>query len=283
MKHWTLDDIEWNKFDSSKVKPELVSLAKAASMVEHNGDDYARYLKEVFHDDPEFQKLATQWAKEEVQHGQVLRKWAELADPNFDFDKSFKMFVDGYKIPQNVVSSVRGSKSGELIARCCVEAGTSTYYTMLKDYTEEPVFKDICARIAADELRHYKLFYSTLKTYLEKENIGRLKRFMVALGRVTESEDDELAYAYYASHYDQYKNTPYDRKLFMNLCYSRVYNTYKKEHNERMFSLMFKAVGLKPHTRLNKAVNYMGWKYISYNARKQQKLIAQHDNDRRAA
>ena len=35
-----------------------------------------------------------------------------------------------------------------------VEAGTSAYYTMLKDSSDEPVFKSICAKIAADELRH---------------------------------------------------------------------------------------------------------------------------------
>ncbi len=268
MKHWSLDDIEWDKFDSSKLKPEIISLAKAASVVEHNSYDYGRYLKEVFHDDIEFHALADQWAEEEVQHGRALRKWAEMADPKFDFEKSFKLFKEGYKLPENVDVSVRGSKSGELIARCIVEAGTSTYYTMLKDYTDEPVFRDICTRIAGDELRHYKLFYSRLKIYLTKENIGFLKRIMVALGRVGESEDDEVAYAYFVTHQDKYDQ--YDRKKFMKLCFSQVHNVYKKEHNEKMIAMMFKAIGLKPHTRLNKAVNYMGWKYISYNAKKQQ-------------
>jgi len=277
MTQWTLDDIEWEKFDRSKLKPELISLAKAASVVEHNGYDYARYLKEVFHDDPEFAALADQWAKEEVQHGQVLRKWAEMADPEFDFEKSFKMFTDGYKLPENIDTSVRGSKSGELIARCVVEAGTSAYYTMLKDYTDEPVMKSICARIAADELRHYKLFYSNLKTYLEKENIGLLRRLIVALGRVGESEDDELAYAYYATHYNEHAN--YDRKLFTHLCFAKLHNVYKKEHNEKMIAMIFKAIGLKPHTKLNKAVNYMGWKYISYNAKKQQKVAARYEEN----
>ena len=279
MNHWTIEDIEWDKFDPSKVRPELISLAKAASVVEHNGDDYARYLKQVFHDDAEFQELATQWAKEEVQHGQVLRTWAEMADPKFDFEKCFKTFVDGYKLPENADVSVRGSKSGELIARCVVEAGTSAYYTMIKDYTDEPVLKSICARIAADELRHYKLFYTKLKIYLEKENIGFLRRLIVALGRVTESEDDEVAYAYYATHSDQYSE--YDRKKFMKLCFGSVYNVYQKEHNEKMIAMIFKAIGLKPHTRLNKAVNYMGWKYINYNARKQQKAASRYYNESR--
>ena len=51
-------------------------------MVEHNGGDYATYLCNVFHDDPEFQDTANRWAQEEVQHGEALARWAELADPS---------------------------------------------------------------------------------------------------------------------------------------------------------------------------------------------------------
>ena len=55
--------------------------------------------------------------------------------------------------------SSRGSRCGELVARCIVETGTSSYDTALMDAVEEPVLKEICRNIAADELRHYKLFY----------------------------------------------------------------------------------------------------------------------------
>ena len=51
--HWSLDDIPWEKFDPSKVDPELVKIVKAASMVEYNGGDYATYLCNVFSDQPE--------------------------------------------------------------------------------------------------------------------------------------------------------------------------------------------------------------------------------------
>ena len=35
-KHWTLDDIEWDKFDPSKVDPQLLATIKTAAMVEAN-------------------------------------------------------------------------------------------------------------------------------------------------------------------------------------------------------------------------------------------------------
>src|SRR5687768_1668196 len=90
MKHWTLEQIPWNRFDPSRVDPEMVKLVKAAAMVEFNGGDYATYLHRVFADDPDFQVVAATWADEEVQHGRALAEWARLADPSFDFESAFK-------------------------------------------------------------------------------------------------------------------------------------------------------------------------------------------------
>ena len=129
--HWRLEDVSWDRFQGDKVDPELLKVIKAASLVEFNGADYATYLCNVFQGDEEFQSAAKAWAEEEVQHGQALARWAELADPDFDFAASFKRFTDGYSIPLEAQSSVRGSRSGELVARCIVEVGTSSYYSAL--------------------------------------------------------------------------------------------------------------------------------------------------------
>jgi hypothetical protein len=47
---WTLDDVQWSKFDASKVDPGLLQAVKAASLVEFNAPDYVIYLKRVFKD-----------------------------------------------------------------------------------------------------------------------------------------------------------------------------------------------------------------------------------------
>src|ERR1700757_3912441 len=119
-RHWTLADIPWQRFDASKVDPEILKVVKAAAMVEHNGRDYADYLCNVFADDPAFQDVARGWAEEEVQHGQVLAEWARLADSSFDFESAFKRFTDGFKIETTAKASIRGSRSAELVARCIV-------------------------------------------------------------------------------------------------------------------------------------------------------------------
>lgn len=249
MAHWTLDQIPWDRFDPTRVDSDIVKLVKAAALVEYNGGDYATYLRNVFHDDDVFCVVAADWAQEEVQHGAALARWAALADPAFDFDASFKRFTDGYKIALDVNASVRGSRAGELVARCIVETGTSSYYAALADSCDEPVLNAICRKIAADELRHYKLFYTHLRRYLEREKLGAWGRLRVSLGRITESEDDELAYAYYAANHAA---EPYERKRFSEAYARRAYAYYQPPHIERGIAMVLKAAGLNPQGRLLK-------------------------------
>lgn len=250
MAHWTLDDIPWARFDRAKVDPELLKIVKAASLVEHNAHEYARYLESVFRDDPIFTAAAWLWAKEEVQHGKALARWAKLADPGFDFETAFALFADKIRLPVDAPHSVRGTRTGELIARCVVEVGTSSYYTAMAAASEEPVLHDICKHIAADELRHYKLFYTHLQDYLARERIGIARRFWVALGRFVESEDDELAFAYYAANH-RADDDAYDRKRCTKAYTSRVYRLYQPFHVERGVAMTLKAVGLNPQGRLS--------------------------------
>ena len=148
MGNWTLESIAWDRFDPSKVDPEILRNIKAAAMVERNGSDYAIYLSRVFADDPGAVADVGRWSLEEVQHGMALGRWAQLADPSWDFDAAFARFRAGYQLPLDATRSVRGSQAGEMMARCIVETGTSSYYSALHDATEEPVLKQICSRIA---------------------------------------------------------------------------------------------------------------------------------------
>ena len=265
-RHWTLDDIPWDRFDPGKADPEIVKTVKAACMVEYNSGDYAAYLCNVFHDDPEFQAAANLWASEEVQHGEALARWAKLADPGFDFEASFKRFTDGYKIPVDSTRSIRGSRSGELVSRCIVETGTSSYYTALMDAVEEPVLKEICRNIAADELRHYKLFYDHLRRYLTLEKIGRLRRLMVAITRMRESEDDELAYAYYAAN--EPDGVPYNAARARQAYARRAYPLYRPTHVQRAMAMLLKAVGLEPQGPLNALMTRAGLWFLRSRASK---------------
>ena len=256
MGSWTLDDIPWDHFDRSKLDPDIVRIIKAASLVEHNGGAYAHHLCRIFHDDPEFQQIARCWGEEEIQHGKALARWSELADPNFDFDAAFIRFQAGFQVDFDLDVSRRGSRSGEMIARCIVEIGTSSYYTALREAAREPVLREICRNIAADEFRHYKLFYKNLTRCLERERIGFWTRLHVAVRRITESEDDELAYAYYAANEAA---LPYDRRRCKRAYARRAYALCREHHVAHGITMIFKAVGLSPNGRLARAASRLAW------------------------
>ena len=256
MGNWTPESIAWDRFDASKIDAEILRNIKAAAMVERNGADYGVYLGRVFADDPAFAADVARWAEEEVQHGMALGRWAELADPAWDFDAAFARFRAGYQLPLDATGSVRGSQAGEMMARCIVETGTSSYYSALKDATEEPVLKQICGNIAADEFRHYKLFFDHLGRCLERDRLSRWARLRVGWGRLAESEDDELAYAYFAAN--EPDGSVYDRKRAADAYARRAYPLYRRFHVQRAMAMMLKAVGLAPNGRLNAVLTSIG-------------------------
>ncbi len=282
MKHWTIEQVAWDRFDPSKVDPEVVPLIKAAAMVERNGDDYALYLKSVFHDDPDFSQAADHWAVEEIQHGDALGRWASLADPDFDYMASFQKYREGYKIDVKADASVRGSRTGELIARCMVETGTSSYYTALGEASEEPVLKEICRLIAADEYRHFKLFYDHMKRYLARENLSVARRLRVALSRIGETEDDELAFAFHCSNDPE--GMPYEHERCSAGYMGRAMGYYRFRHIERSTSMVFKSVGLDPHGRIAYLSARLGWRLLSWKRDKfRRSLLARNEPPLRQA
>lgn len=271
-KRWTLDDIKWDAFDPVRVDADVLKVAKAAALVEYNADDYAAYLCNVFSDDDAFQQAARDWAEEEVQHGLALGRWAMLADPAFSFDTAVERFRAQYRIDLDAQTSCRGSRSGELISRCMVETGTSSYYAALGDATDEPVLKSICAHIAADELRHYKLFYTHLKKYLDRDEVGTLKRLRIAWQRIGETEDDELACAYYAAN--AASGEPYVHERYSAQYLSRAYSFYRRRHVDRAVAMTFKACGLRPQTRFFSLSQRVAWVAFEFRSRRLQKAAA---------
>ncbi len=269
MKHWKIDEVGWDRFDATKIDPAIIPLVKAAAMVERNGTDYAVYLNNVFHDDPDFRQAADRWAVEEVQHGDALGRWAMCADPDWDYAAAFTRYRDGYQLPLDATASIRGSRTGELIARCMVETGTSSYYTALAEATEEPVLRQICQLIAADEYRHFKLFYDHMRRYLGRENISFLRRLRIAAGRIGESEDDELAFAYHCSN--ESPDRGYDHRRCIAAYMGKAISVYRFRHIERAMGMVLKAVGLRPRGRLSDTLAKLAWRLLQ---RRRRKMIA---------
>lgn len=265
MKHWRIEEIDWDQFDASRITADQIPLVKAAAMVERNGTDYATYLKNVFHDDPDFSAAADNWAVEEVQHGDALGAWAMRADPGWDYLAAFDRYKAGYQVPLDLDTSIRGSRTGELIARCMVEIGTSSYYTAMGEATDEPILKLICKQIAADEFRHFKLFYDHMRRYLQREQISVLRRLKIAAGRVGETEDDELAFAFHCGNDPE--GVAYDHKRCSAAYMGKAMSYYRFHHIERGMGMMFKSVGLPPRGKLSDLSARFAWRLLLWRQR----------------
>jgi hypothetical protein len=152
-----------------------------------------------------------------------------------------------------------------VLARCVVETGTSSHYTAIRRATTEPVLEELCHRLAADELRHYKTFYELSKLLRAKEGVGLINRVRVVAGRVAEAQDEELAHAYHAANN---KEGPFDHKRNSHAYARRLYPIYPPYLIERIVAMLFKIVGLKPHGRLSRLVSRRAYRFLQKRARR---------------
>jgi hypothetical protein len=265
---WTMEDIHWSLFDPSKVEPKLLAAVKAAALVEYNAPDYVIYLKRVFAGgSPGTLAAIEQWGREEGQHGRALGRWAEMADPGFKLEDAFARFRKGYT-PAHFAAgeegSVRGSRRGEMIARCVVESGTSSYYSAIRDACDEPVLKEIAGRIAADEYRHYKLFYDTLNEQPEPD-LGFWRKLWIAISRVRESDDDELAFSYYCANVppEQEAVLPYERRKYSRAAGQASMSIYHRHHIQKLVQMVVKVVGANPHGWLAALAGAVLWRRMA--------------------
>lgn len=244
--HWSNADLPWSDLRPERVERELLETVKTAALVEANSADYVTYLHNVFADDPAFRAAADTWGVEEAQHGAALAAWAARVDPAFDFAASLARFRAGYRLPLDSSVSIRGSRAGELVARCVVESGTCSFYSALRDSTTEPVLRRICHLIAQDEAAHYRLFQTHLRRYLDGQTLGFWARLKVAFGRVHETGDDELAYAYYSANTPAIAAPPYEREACAEAYWRRAMSRYQRRHVQSAAHMILKAIDLDP-------------------------------------
>ena len=96
----------------------------------------------------------------------------------------------------------------------------------------------------------------------------------MTLGRIGESEDDELAYAYFAANHP---GETYDRKRFTRAYARRAYAVYRRHHVERGIAMVLKATGLTPSGRLNRWLTALACWFMQVRVRRldrRQRLMA---------
>jgi hypothetical protein len=154
-----------------------------------------------------------------------------------------------------------------MIARCVVESGTSSFYSAIRDSTEEPVLKEVASRIAGDEYRHYRLFYDILQAQTEPD-LPVWRKVWVAMGRVTEADDDELACAYYCANVPaaDAQSRPYRRDVYNRAYNAKAMTLYRRHHIDKLVKMVALPAGINPTGRLSGLASAALWHVMKLRA-----------------
>src|SRR5712671_8011644 len=191
-RHWSLEDIPWHAIQHDAVarNKAFFYLVASASLMESATDLYTENLIDFFVDDKEVTSwLEHYWLPEELQHGRALRRYVEIAWPEFDWEPAFRRFVEEFRPFCDV--ALEAARALEMASRCVVEMGTASYYTTLSRLSPEPLLRQLAACIAEDEVRHYKHFYRYFCRYRDLEEPGRARIALALWRRLKMIRDDD--------------------------------------------------------------------------------------------
>ncbi len=195
--HWSLADLALSRIDTGLVRDHdaLFLLVCSASFIESGSDTYTRNLIEHFDDDPAVASwLRDHWEPEELQHGAALKAYVRQVWPGFDWETAYAGFFEEYA-RLCTMDELEPTRGQEMVARCIVEMGTTTYYQALYEACDEPVLRDLFWRIRCDEVRHYKNFYSFFLKYREIEGLHRGQVIAALVRRALELRREDATIA----------------------------------------------------------------------------------------
>lgn len=194
---WSVADLQLSRIDTELVREHdaLFLLVCSASFIESGSDTYTRNLIERFDDDPEVAAwLRDHWEPEELQHGAALRAYVEAVWPGFDWASAYAGFFEEYS-RLCTMEQLEPTRGQEMVARCIVEMGTTTYYQALHEACDEPVLRDLFWRIRCDEVRHYKHFLSYFMKYRGIEGLHRGRVLTALVRRALELRKEDASIA----------------------------------------------------------------------------------------
>jgi hypothetical protein len=229
--HWELSDIPFNDIDIRAVRSDefLFTTLAAASFVEILAQTYSANLIRHFIGHTEITDwLKTHWQPEEIQHGQALKTYVNVVWPEFDWESGHARFRSDY-VACCTVEKLEPQQALELIARCVVETGTSTFYRAIHDYTNEPVLRGLIEKIKSDEAAHYTFF----RRHFDRLNVGKQHTASEVIAtiwrrvREVRREDAYLAF--------RYVHTTRNPSVPFNAAHWHVYNKQVKRLARRYY------------------------------------------------
>jgi hypothetical protein len=228
---WRLEEIDFSKLQAERVRDDdtLFFFLVMSSFVEAASDVYTRNLSAYYAGDSEVEEWLTQhWEHEEVQHGRALRAYVQAVWPEFDWARANAGFVEEYSA-MCTLDEFEPTRGLEMAARCVVETGTSSLYRAIHDYTDEPLLKELTARIKSDEVRHFSYFYRHFQRYRATESISRTRIVRAILKRIAEAKSEDSLVAYRHAFEVRFPEIPFEER------YYRDYNRNLRRIMQRNF------------------------------------------------
>jgi hypothetical protein len=216
---WSLDSIAWPQLRRGAIADSETTfyMIAAASFIEATTDLYTRNLIDYFADDDEIVEwLEVHWLPEELQHGRALRRYVELAWPEFDWEKVYQGFLPEFAA-QCADDGVEPTRSREMASRCIVEMGTASYYRMLSRMTDDPVLSQLTRNISDDEVSHYKHFYRYLRKYQARDGQHRAGIARAMWNRVMMIDGNDTRIALRHIYRERHPARPFDERVFRQL------------------------------------------------------------------
>jgi hypothetical protein len=235
---WSLADIPWGDIRPAAIanNESFFYLVAAASLMESATDLYTENLVNFFIGDDEVTSwLRNYWLPEELQHGCALRRYVQIAWPEFDWELAYRQFVEEFKPFCDV--ALEAARSLELASRCVVETGTASYYTTLSRASPEPVLAGLTRRIVEDEVRHYKHFYRFFRRYRNIESPSRAAVIPALWRRLRMSGGDDGFIALKHVHKARHPAVPFHFEAYRRLrreCRELVGHHFPHEMSVRM-------------------------------------------------
>jgi hypothetical protein len=249
--HWSIADIPYDSIDPTRISGDsyLFYVLAAASLVEINSDLYTRNLLEYFHDDTDVTNwLMHDWQHEEIQHGSALRRYVNTVWPDFNWDRCFQCFTADYA--RLCRPELLGpTQALEFAARCVVETGTASLYTMLSRLSPEPVLTELLSRIRSDEIRHYGYFYHFFLKYQDRASHGYYAVARTLWHRAREIGNEDAYCAFKHVYLERHPGRRF---------YDDAYRMFRKHYAalahlyypyEMAARMILKPLGINPHIR----------------------------------
>lgn len=195
---WYLDDIDFSAVNIGRVTNDrtLFATLASASFVEIFSQKYAANLIQLFARDTQLTRwLTQQWQRDEVRHGEALKRYVQTAWPDFDWEAAYRRFEQEYSALCSV-AQLESRLPLELIARCVVETGTSSFYRALQSYVDETVLLQILERIRCDEIAHFSHFRHSFIEYnrQQRQSVPDILRTIWRRIREIDNEDAFIAF-----------------------------------------------------------------------------------------